>query len=110
MKVLLIDDMRDLENVMPSYSKYKDFTGITARSYDVGIAELKSNSPFDVLFLDHDLASYDEAGREKTGYDIMCFLEANLELLPKEIVLVTSNPVGRQRMQAVIDKLYGEVK
>lgn len=57
-----------------------------------------------MLCLDHDLGN----ATEKTGYDVICFLEENTHFLPKEIFLVTSNPVGRQRMQQVIDKLYGQ--
>jgi len=42
---------------------------------------------------------------EKTGYHIMLFLEEFPEYLPKEIILVTSNPVGKVRMQQAIDSL-----
>lgn len=108
MKVLLIDDIRDIEMVMPNYRSYSDFTATTVRNFQMGIIALKMHGPFDILFLDHDLASFDENGKEKTGYDIMCFLEENPEYLPGEISIVSSNPVGRRNMQVVIDKLYGE--
>jgi hypothetical protein len=98
MKTLLIDDMRDIK------------ADVIARTYNEGIKALKSQGPFDILYLDHDLASYDEYGREKTGYDIMCFLEVNLRYLPASIVVVSSNPVGRRNMEVVIDKLYGRKK
>lgn len=91
MKTLLIDDIRDM-----------DVTYIR-REFDKGIKALKELGPIDVLYLDHDLGEEDP---NKTGYGIMVFLEENPQYLPKEIVLVTSNPVGRQRMQVVIDKLY----
>jgi len=104
MRVLLIDDMRDLEYVMPTYQWNIDI-GIVARTFDEGINALQYSGPFDILYLDHDLGDMDP---RKTGYDIMCFLEANTELLPKSIKLVTSNPVGRQKMQVVINKLYGD--
>jgi len=65
--------------------------------------------PWDVLLLDHDLASYCEGGVEKTGYNLMCWLEENQDIhpewIPKEIKLVTANPVGRDRMQIVIDNI-----
>jgi hypothetical protein len=93
MKTLLIDDLREIK------------TDVVARTFDDGIAALKNYGPFSILYLDHDLG---EGDPRKTGYDIVCFIEANLEYLPKEkIVLVTSNPVGRQKMQVVIDRLYG---
>lgn len=108
MRVLLIDDLREIETVMPDFRIYPDFFGVAARTFKVGITELKNGGPWDILFLDHDLASFDKNGNEKTGYDVMCFLETHPEYLPKKIVLVTSNPVGRKRMQIVIDKIYGE--
>ncbi len=88
MKILLIDDMRGIFDVLTKYGiptindpkgEYK-----IARNFDDGIKALKEESTFDLLFLDHDLASFDEGGREKTGYDIACFLEANPEFLPKK--------------------------
>ena len=93
-KTLLIDDMRNIP------------ADVIARTFQEGIDALLTEGPFDILYLDHDLADWEEGHREKTGYDIMCFLEENPHLLPKQIILVTSNPVGRARMQAVIDRLY----
>lgn len=90
---LLIDDLRDIK------------ADVVARTYDQGIHALTYQGPFEVLYLDHDLG---EADPGATGYGIMNFLEANPQFLPGKIVLVTSNPVGRQRMQVVIDRLYGD--
>lgn len=90
MKALLIDDMRTMT------------VDRIARTYDDGISALKE-SQWDILYLDHDLGDEDP---HKTGYGIMLFLEENKEYLPKEIVLVTANPVGRIKMQVVIDQLY----
>jgi hypothetical protein len=91
-RTLLIDDMRNIP------------ADRIARTFDDGIEALTNGGPWDTLFLDHDLGEEDP---KKTGYGIICFLEENQNLLPKEIVLVTSNPVGRQKMQMVIDRLYG---
>ena len=97
MKTLLIDDLRNIP------------ADVIARNYMDGITALKHQGPFSILYLDHDLGDYEE-GVEKTGYDIMCFLEVNPELLPKKIICVSSNPVGRQKIQVVIDKLYKGTK
>lgn len=105
MKSLLIDDLRDIK------------ADVIARTFEQGIEALKNSGPFDILYLDHDLGEIDGHGSEvprdvdgelylPNGYGIMCFLEANPELLPKDIMLVTSNPVGRKRMKTVIDKLF----
>lgn len=93
MRSLLIDDIRDIEAT------------VVARTYAEGIYALKNDGPFDVLYLDHDLG---EEHPKHTGYGVMCFLEEFPEFLPKEIQLVTANPVGRQNMQRVIDRLYSE--
>lgn len=96
MKTLLIDDLREIE------------ADVVARSYDAGINALKNKGPFDLLLLDHDLGEdhLDDDGHMKTGYGIMCWLEENQQYLPERIQLVTSNPVGRTKMQTVIDRLY----
>lgn len=104
-KVLLIDDMRTVEFIEKTYDATP--TRI-ARDFADGINALKNEGPFDLLLLDHDLASYDEEGNELTGYKIMLFLEENQEYLPKAIEIVSSNPVGRAKMQVVIDLLYGK--
>lgn len=60
--------------------------------------------------LDHDLSEQATMGMpgpgEKTGYTVCCWMEAN-NVWPVDGIKVHSmNPVGRQRMQAVIDKHY----
>lgn len=107
MRVLLIDDMRDILMVHDWRKNGHFEIGLSARNFDEGIKALKEDGPWDILYLDHDLG---DPSPYKTGYDIMCFLEANPEFLPDSIQLVTSNPVGRQKMQVVIDKLYKEEK
>lgn len=94
MKTLLIDDLREIK------------ADRIARTFPEGIQALREGS-WDILYLDHDLGDPDP---KHTGYDILCWLEANTECLPKEIILVTMNPVGREKMQVVIKKLYRENK
>lgn len=102
MKTLLIDDARDVDFVNDTWCV--TVTHI-ARTYGEGIRQLKEGG-IDLLLLDHDLACYDDDGNELTGYKVMLYLEEHPEYLPGRIVLVTSNPVGRDKMQTVIDKLY----
>lgn len=85
MRILVIDDLRTFETAE-----------VTARDYKSGIAMLQMHGPWDALYLDHDL------GEEKTGYDVMCWLEEHPEFMPKEIKFVTDNPVGRQKMEAAL--------
>jgi hypothetical protein len=103
MRILLIDDLRTFNGI-----------DVIARNYYEGIRQLEINGPWDMLYLDHDLGgarnnSYStDLNREMTGYDILCWLEEHREFLPKEIILVTDNAVGRQKMQPVIDNLYSK--
>ncbi len=90
MRKLLIDDQRE----------YDGMTQI-ARTFEAGLKALKEGN-WDVLYLDHDLGQPEP----KNGYQLLCWLEEHPEFLPGQIVLVTSNPVGRQKMQAVLDKFY----
>lgn len=103
MKSLLIDDSREVDFVEATWGV--KVTNV-ARTFAEGINALKNDGPFEVLLLDHDLASYDEEGNELTGYKVMLFLEENVHLLPARIELVTSNPVGRDNMKVVINRLY----
>jgi len=88
MNVLLIDDIRHV----PVATK-------VARTFQEGIDALQSQK-WDILLLDHDL------GEEKSGYDVMCWLEQNPDHLPGEIACVSANPVGKARIEQVIRKLY----
>jgi hypothetical protein len=90
MKTLLIDDMRTLE------------VDRIERTFDGGICALAAQH-WETLYLDHDLGDKDE---RKTGYGIMCWLEQNPQHLPENIVIITSNPAGRQYMELVRRKLY----
>ena len=98
MRNLLIDDMRNPgEGIIPTDC-------VVARSPFAGMQEL-NKEVWDVLYLDHDLGCIVD-GDEWTGYDVLCAIEEGLCLKPRKVVLVTSNPVGRARMEQVIRKLY----
>jgi hypothetical protein len=93
MRVLLIDDIRNIP------------ADQTARSYQAAIDALKQEC-WDNVLLDHDLADFDESGKEWTGYHILCWLEQNTQYIPKNITLITMNPVARKKMNQVLVKLY----
>jgi hypothetical protein len=84
MRTLLIDDFRTIE---------ADREGLQALQ----------EGGWDLLLLDHDLGDPDP---RHTGYDLLSWLERNPQFLPKRIELVTANPVGREKMKMVIEKLY----
>lgn len=104
--ILLIDDMRTSET--PSVQHLIGEARLI--SEDVMLAptfgdamDLLLEADWKLVLFDHDLG--DLASREKTGYDVLCWLEANPEHLPEMAGLVTSNPVGRKKMATVLDKL-----
>ena len=92
MKTLLIDDIRNLSACF------------TARNYAEGLRALKREK-WDHLLLDHDLGSFNESGKEFTGYDIACWLERNPEYLPKRVTVVSSNPVGVSKIKSALKRL-----
>jgi hypothetical protein len=89
-RTLLIDDIREL------------VADVTARSYAAGLDALSSQGPWDTLLLDHDLASHED-GVEKTGYDITKWIAAHMDKQPRRVILVTSNPVGRDNMGFMLE-------
>jgi hypothetical protein len=86
--ILLIDDAR----VLPASR--------VARTYEEGITQIKEKVP-DLLLLDHDLGHEEP---NKTGYDVVCFIEES-GLKPKEIKLVTANPVGMMKIEATLESM-----
>ena len=104
------------------------FLGATwAKTYDEAISFLKSG---EVSFasLDHDIGAcaecvaanlhagdmktpettfFNRCPHEKTGYDVICWMEENDVWPPDGVRCHSSNPVGRARIESVIAKHYG---
>lgn len=76
-KVLAIDDCRELS-----------YANVLCRTFEYGIMALNLMGPWDTLILDHDL------GGTATGYDIVKWLNNNLDKYPTHIEIITGNPVG----------------
>ncbi len=105
MRYALIDDLRVPGD--PDNKKAIPVDAVVARNYADGLRLLQQEH-WDVLYLDHDLADFSgPTGRELTGYDVLCFLEECPEHLPGNIIIVSDNASGMQRMRMVIAKLYG---
>ncbi len=103
-RVLLIDD----ERTSKSANVRHPVTAI-ARTFSEGMNQLKHNGPWDLLLLDHDLASFED-GVEKTGYDIIKWLEDMafsdcIGFVPKKIECVSDNPVGRKNIEQAIKSI-----
>ena len=96
MKILLIDDMRTYVGAE------------VARDFFTGL-QMIMDGGWDLLLLDHDLGPDSvRHGKEWTGYDVMCWLEENQKYLPGRVQCVSSNPVGRKKIETVIRKLYSD--
>lgn len=87
MTIVVIDDIRD---VLGAHETLRDFW--SAATY-IRTWSLKDS----VLYLDHDLGSTEE---KENGWQIAKLI-AKLENYPKEVILVSSNPVGCTNMENV---------
>jgi len=89
---VLIDDIRDINTLTNEY--VRDDQKITIRTFDDGMNFVKHTNLTDVaLLMDNDLG--DSVGKE--GSDILAHAIDHRNY-PCLIVLVTSNPVARQKM------------
>jgi len=91
---LLVDDVRDF-----------GVTDLIARTYKGAVLALTALS-VDVMYLDHDLGQ-----GQKTGYDLLNFIfDPKIRIKPKQIILVTMNPVGRENMiRAMLNNGYEHI-
>lgn len=80
---------------------------VVARTYSEGLLLLEKFGPWDELILDHDLGAivreFDDRENELNGYRIVCFLEANPDLLPEKIRLCTSNGTGMRNIASALN-------
>lgn len=100
MRRLFVDDERN-----PPNEQLWD----VARSYDEAIEMLKTE-PYDVVSLDHDIASYDEDGRERTGSDVLNYL-VELKVYqdihaPQFVYVHSANPSAYRSMELAINKYF----
>jgi len=97
MKKLYVDDVRPVP----------DFSWTPAFNYTEAMHMLRTTD-YDEISLDHDIASYDDVGIEKTGYNILCYLERRRiqynEKIPY-IYIHTSNAAMFKKMSYVAKAL-----
>lgn len=84
---ILIDDMREI------FADIIIREPVTAMSL---LPQLKDQ--ISTLYMDHDLGL-----GKMTGYDVLCKLVEEQQIYPDCIIMVTSNPVGRSNMCALIN-------
>jgi len=101
MKIWLDDIRTPPDNTWTWCKSAQDFESVLQH-----IAEVT-----DISF-DHDIASYDaRTGDEITGYHCLCMIEKiwwnDGNFVVPRMTVHSANPVGRARMQKLIDKMEG---
>jgi hypothetical protein len=82
---------------------------------EICIAQIKSawnkKIPIEILSLDHDLGLIDPITKaERTGYDVLLWLEENPQYMPNSILIHSANPVARRRMHLAIDAIERRIE
>jgi CheY-like chemotaxis protein len=92
LKILVVDD--DIKRHVNFLRRLADHTVVSAGSYKEAIAALETGSPYDVIFLDHDL------GTRKSGYDVARYLieEMSEDLWPEQVIVHSLNIIGGPRI------------
>ena len=97
MKILVLDD-DDVRHEAFKFAYWK-YDLHQARTHDEAVALLEKHSPYDRVFLDHDLNDHQYISRERTGLDTAAFI-TNLprDKHPKEVIVHSWNPDGAKYM------------
>jgi len=108
-QILILDDKQVRHDNISL--KYKDGEVIfNAYNVNDAIRFLEKFSPFDVVYLDHDLGlptvdpnSIFPASDEKSGYEVAKYI-VNMKLSerPKRVIIHSINPAGAQRMESLL--------
>jgi len=102
MVMLWLDDIRD-----PAHHGHIGWTWV--KTADEAIALLSSGCVRKAS-LDHDLTISQTIGypdNEKTGHDVVCWMEENNVWPPDGVKVHSLNPAGRLKMEQAIRKRYG---
>jgi len=84
---------------------------VWVKTYEEAI-ELLATGEVEVASLDHDLNMTQTMGyadEEKTGYDILCWMEENNVWPVNGVQVHSANPSGRKKMLQVVQKHYGKL-
>lgn len=103
-KVLVVDD--DVERHVGFLRRLRKHTVVSVGTYREAIEALERGSPYDVIFLDHDL------GERRTGFDVAKYLvqEIDRELWPERVIVHSHNPVGALRIRDLLRDAGMEVQ
>ncbi len=98
MKVLVVDD--DIRRHVNFLRWLRDHTVVSVGSYEEAVQALETGSPFDVIYLDHDL------GTPQNGADVATYLTRNLPPTqwPHLVVIHSWNPLGVVRIKRILNQ------
>lgn len=112
MKVLFLDD--NLQRRITAKSFFSDCHIVIVETAEQAIEAIDKHSPFDVVYLDHDLGGQVFVpSDEKSGFSVAQHLaKLNKKKLPTKVVIHSFNPVGAKKMydelKPIIDQTYIE--
>lgn len=97
LKILFLDDQEERHrSFLQRFGSDRIFQAYSANE---AIRLLKEESPFDAVFLDHDLGGFFLPSDDTSGYAVACYI-ANMKenMLPKTITVHSWNEEGALRM------------
>jgi hypothetical protein len=117
MRLLILDDNKTRHTQFAR--KFFNHELMHVRKYSEVVSALQSKGPWDVVFLDHDLADfgdgeyrheasmYGSSRHEYTGVDVACFISRQLseEKRPPRIVVHSWNPDGARTMAGILQQV-----
>ena len=109
MRLLILDDDQIRHNHFKKLYSEENITHVYTAEETINT--LKSEEPFDYIFLDHDLGGQQmvESGKG-TGYEVAQWIADNPECLPNnQIVIHSLNPWGRENMKHALYKVTRDI-
>ena len=110
MKILFLDDQKSRHRIFRRRFKHHDL--FMAFTSDEAKELLRKHSPFDEVFLDHDLGGYYLPSDETSGYEVAKYITSmGKEAQPKHVTVHSWNEQGAIKMvqalsEAGIDVVY----
>lgn len=104
MRVLFLDDDTFRHSHFLEWCSEVDVVPTMVKTADKCAEELEKG-PWDIVFLDHDLAAdhYGAMGeKEGDGTALARWMSKDTKRIPKEVVIHSYNPDGAARMQAIL--------
>lgn len=106
MKILVLDDMTQRLSYFYAWYGGSQHEYREAKTADKAMRVLTHFSPFDIVFLDHDLNEkhYDGIDDGETGYAVcQHIVELPEQHRPRRVVVHSMSPSGSQRMMSLLE-------